>query len=68
MKSEWVSGKNDRKGKRRYLSEGKTREMLKQLNHYLEGMVAVSRIRITDYNDALSRIRAPTRDFVESTF
>ena len=46
VKSEWASGKKDRKGKRQYLSDAKTREMLKLLNKYLEGMVEVPRIRI----------------------
>ena len=46
VKSEWASGKKDRKGKREYLNEAKTREMLKHLNQYLEGMVEVPRIRI----------------------
>lgn len=46
MKNEWASGKKDRKGKRQYLSDVKTREMLKHLNQYLEGMVEVPRIRI----------------------
>lgn len=46
VKSEWASGKKDRKGKRQYLSDTKTREMLKRLNQYLEGMVYVPRIRI----------------------
>ena len=43
---EQASGKKDRKGKRQYLSDVKTREMLKRLNQYLEGMVDVPRIRI----------------------
>lgn len=46
VKSEWASGKKDRKGKRQYLSDLKTREMLKRLNYYLEGMIEVPRIRI----------------------
>ena len=46
MKSAWASGKKDRKGKRQYLTDAKTREMLKRLNHYLERMVNVPRIRI----------------------
>jgi len=29
-----------------YLNDAKTREMLERLNHYLEGMVEVPRIRI----------------------
>ena len=46
VKSEWASGKKDRKGKREYLSDAKTGEMLKRLNRYLEGMVELPRIRI----------------------
>lgn len=46
VKSEWASSKKDRKGKRQYLSEARTREMLKRLNRYLEGMVEVPRIRM----------------------
>ena len=46
VKSEWASGKKDRKGKRQYLSDVKTREMLKRLNQYLEGMIEVPGIRI----------------------
>jgi hypothetical protein len=37
-------GKKNRKGKREYLSDAKTGEMLKHLNPYLEGMVDVPRI------------------------
>jgi len=46
VKSEWSSGKKDRKSKRQYLNDAKTREMLKCLNQYLEGMVAIPRMRI----------------------
>ncbi|MFB0523121.1 MAG: CRISPR-associated endonuclease Cas1, partial [Candidatus Bathyarchaeia archaeon] len=46
VKSEWASGKKNRKGKRQYLNDRKTREMLKRLNRYLEGMVDVPRIRM----------------------
>ena len=46
VKSEWASGKKNRKGKRQYLSEAKTREMLKRLNDHLEEMVEVPRIRM----------------------
>jgi len=46
MKGEWASGKKDRRGKREYLSDTKTGEMLKLLNRYLEGMVELPRIRI----------------------
>ena len=43
VKSEWASGKKDRKGKRQYLSDAKTREMVKHLSRYLEGIVEVPR-------------------------
>ena len=46
VKSEWASGKKDRKGKRQYLSDAKTREMLKHLSQYFESMFEVPRIRI----------------------
>jgi len=46
VKDEWASGKKDRKGRRQYLSDAKTRKMLKHLNQYLEGMVEIPRIRI----------------------
>jgi len=46
VKSEWASGKKDRKGKRQYLSDAKTGEMLKRLNRYLEGTIEIPRIRI----------------------
>ena len=46
VKTEWASGKKDRKGKRQYLNDAKTKEMSKRLNRYLEGMVEIPRIRI----------------------
>jgi len=45
VKSEWASGKKDRKGKRQHLSDAKTREMLKKLNRCFEYMIE-SPIRI----------------------
>ena len=45
VKSEWAA-RGNRKGKREYLNDVKTRETLKHLNHYLEEMVEVPRIRI----------------------
>ena len=46
VKSEWASGKKDRKGKRQYLNDAKTREMLKLLNQRFESMVQIPRMRI----------------------
>jgi len=50
MKGEWASGKKDRRGKRQYLSDAKTREMLQHLNRYLEGMVELPRISSMRYS------------------
>ena len=45
VKTEWASGKKNRKGQR-HLNDAKTREMLKRLDQYFESMVEVPRIGI----------------------